>query len=279
MPVEIWDDYIDFTLAEFRLLGYLIRHQIRFGRSIPSVTQDELLNGLWNARTSRVRARKDKGCGLARNSLKQALDLLQAKGWIELVDISENPNIPRWAVRVVLADDDSELGSSSEPQVSNFDTQRRQTLTPPSNTVEVVVEEELPPLCPPKGGKLRSAKEIIKEVARGVIRDSIFPYYIAIVRPEDKGLYTLTPRRLEQGMLRLLECKRKCEGNWEGAEGLMKVAIDTIAKSDFHMGKHPKTEGRKYNDWEHLFRSAEILEKWFVRSGEGNNAESQGLFN
>jgi hypothetical protein len=286
MPVEIWDENINLSVAEFRLLGYLVRHQINLGQAIAPLTQDELMNGAWGVRSDRKKERRDGGCGLTRNALMRAIDALRKREWIELQDVSENSK-PRWMVRLLLSDSCAPHEKTSATHMDDMSDAHETIRAPrtsfeaPSNTVESTVEEHTP-LYPPKGGKPRSAKDIVDESirarARGVIQSSIFPYYIATVRPDSEGLYTLTDKRLHHGVSRLLECRTKCKGDWEGAEGLMKVAIDTIAKSDFHMGKHPKTEGRKYNDWEHLFRSAEILEKWFDRSGEGNHAESQGLF-
>jgi hypothetical protein len=269
MPVEIWDEAIDLTLAEFRLLGYLIRHQIRFGRGITSITQDELLNGVWGLGPDGARHRRDSGCGLARNTtVRETLESLQKRGWVELHDISERANIVRWTVRIVLLDGDDStqhpvMGnpamSDGSPSTDCRVTQH--SVMGPSNTVEEKVE---------KGVEVHSAKALI--------RSTIFPYYMTTVRPDDVAIYTLTEKRLKKGALRLMECLKKTKGNWADAEALMKIAIDTLARSDFHMGKLAKTEGRKYNDWDHLFRSAEMLENWFVRSGEDTDAERQNLF-
>jgi len=44
----------------------------------------------------------------------------------------------------------------------------------------------------------------------------------------------------------------------------MKLAVDGLVTSDFHMGRDPKTAGRKYCEWEeHLFGSYERMERWW----------------
>jgi hypothetical protein len=113
LPVDIWDDSIDLSLAEFRLLGYLIRRQIRFGKAGSPLSYDELMSGPW-----REGKRLDAGCGLSRNSLKQAITLLQQRGWIKVTDLSQNPRLPRLVVEVLVSDDDL---SSSDNQSSKSD--------------------------------------------------------------------------------------------------------------------------------------------------------------
>lgn len=275
MPIEVWDGTNnDLTLGEFRLYGYLIRHQIRLGAPVIAITYDELVNGVWwPASEQQERRRVDFGCGLVRNAIKKALELLEKRGWIEVNDVSKNSR-PNLAVRVIFDEEKvSRHDTFENGKVSQHDTSNCHNVTlssDPSNTlVEEVVE---PPLSPPQGGA-RKVNPAIETLARSFIKQTIFPYYIQTVKPEAKVIYTLTKQRLDQGTLRLLECRKKCNGNWEGAEKLMKVAIDTMAASDFHMGRLAKTGGRQYNDWKHLFRSAEKLEEWFVRSGEDAHAE------
>jgi hypothetical protein len=46
----------------------------------------------------------------------------------------------------------------------------------------------------------------------------------------------------------------------------MKIAVDALADSDWHMGRDLKTNGKKYCEWEdHLFKSYEQMEKWWNR--------------
>jgi hypothetical protein len=54
----------------------------------------------------------------------------------------------------------------------------------------------------------------------------------------------------------------KKTANPENAEKLMRATIDALAKSDWHMGRDPKTNGQRYNDWEsNLFESYETMER------------------
>jgi hypothetical protein len=58
----------------------------------------------------------------------------------------------------------------------------------------------------------------------------------------------------------------KTGGDLEKAVKLMNVAIDQLAASDWHMGRNPKTDGKKYYEWErHLFKSYEQMEEWWNR--------------
>jgi hypothetical protein len=50
------------------------------------------------------------------------------------------------------------------------------------------------------------------------------------------------------------------------ARALMRVAIDALAASDFHMGRDQKSGGKAYNDWEHVFKSVGKLESWWNRA-------------
>jgi hypothetical protein len=73
-----------------------------------------------------------------------------------------------------------------------------------------------------------------------------------------------TTLRKKTGLARLKECFKKAGGDAENAEELMQLAIDSIAKSDWSMGRSPKTNGRKFCDWEnHIFKSYEQMETWW----------------
>ncbi|HLW51266.1 MAG TPA: hypothetical protein VKW06_00355 [Candidatus Angelobacter sp.] len=80
-PQEIWSGKgIDLTEAEFKVLGYLLYHQARFGQAIICLTDEEMLNG---KRLNDGR-RGDAGCGVkGRNNFKAAREKLIAREWIE----------------------------------------------------------------------------------------------------------------------------------------------------------------------------------------------------
>ena len=74
-------------------------------------------------------------------------------------------------------------------------------------------------------------------------------------------LYELTNKRMATGLDRLKDCQRKCGGDIGKAEELMRIAIDNLVASEFHMGKNDR--GRRYIDWiDHLFKNTEKLEWW-----------------
>jgi len=90
----------------------------------------------------------------------------------------------------------------------------------------------------------------------------VWQHYLTATHHDPK-LNTFTSIRKKIGMARLQECLAKASSP-ENAVKLMKVTIDAIAKSDFHMGRDAKTNGKKYNDWEnHIFKSLEQMEKWW----------------
>jgi len=92
---------------------------------------------------------------------------------------------------------------------------------------------------------------------------NVWNYYLAKIgrNPKTNSFSTLRKRK---GIARLRECLKKTAGDVEAAVGLMKVCVDALAESDFHMGRDPKTNGKRYCEWEdHLFSSYERMEKWW----------------
>ncbi len=93
----------------------------------------------------------------------------------------------------------------------------------------------------------------------------IWDYYIQQTARNPKTCF-FPPLRKCKGLARLRECMSKTGGELEKAEGLMKLAIDRLVASDFHMGRDTKTNGKRYCDWEnHVFRSYEQMEGWWNR--------------
>jgi hypothetical protein len=65
-------------------------------------------------------------------------------------------------------------------------------------------------------------------------------------------------------MARLRECLAKTGGDLAKAEGLMRLAIDRLAASEFHRGKND--QHKRYDSWEkNLFESKEQLERWLAQ--------------
>ena len=80
-------------------------------------------------------------------------------------------------------------------------------------------------------------------------------------------LNKFTALRREKGLSRQRECLKKTAGDLSRAEELMKVAIDNLTTSAWHMGGNPSQ--RKYDSWEkNLFKSEEQLEEWLNQVSE-----------
>jgi hypothetical protein len=95
--------------------------------------------------------------------------------------------------------------------------------------------------------------------------DEVWEHYLTATDRAPK-LNTFTTIRRKSGLARLKECLAKTGDNLPNAVSLMKIAIDKLAASDFHMGRDPKTNGVKYNSWENnVFRSTEQMEGWWQR--------------
>jgi len=88
--------------------------------------------------------------------------------------------------------------------------------------------------------------------------------------------YTLTPLRKQKGLSRLEDCMKQADGDLKEAIVLMLSAVDGLAKSDWHMGRDPKTNGRRYTQWEgHLFDTTETLQKW-IEATKSRSASPSG---
>jgi hypothetical protein len=97
------------------------------------------------------------------------------------------------------------------------------------------------------------------------ILDRVWDYYIATTG-KDPVINTFTSRRRKLGKTRLHECLAKTKNNYDKAEQLIKLAIDGIALSDWHMGRDPKTNGQSYCEWErNVFNSYETMERLWNR--------------
>ena len=110
MPVAIWQDGVDLSKGEFRLLGYIIRHTIGFQNETVTLTDDEVLNGRKRKDGSRI----DGGCGLATNTMKDARDALIARDMIIFEDGFYAPKI----------ENRQNVLSETDNQVSEIDNAR-----------------------------------------------------------------------------------------------------------------------------------------------------------
>lgn len=95
----------------------------------------------------------------------------------------------------------------------------------------------------------------------------VFAFYLKTIG-RSPNVYTLTTKRMAMGMARLDEALKMAGGDLADAVELMEGTIEELAASDFHMGRDPKTDQKKYCDWEHVFRSAEQFQKWIQKALE-----------
>jgi hypothetical protein len=92
----------------------------------------------------------------------------------------------------------------------------------------------------------------------------VWNYYLQKLGKNPKIL-SLTTLRRNKGVARLSECLQKTGGDMAKAEGLLCVAVDSLAASAFHVGENDQK--KRYDSWEkHLFKSQEQLEQWLERS-------------
>lgn len=95
----------------------------------------------------------------------------------------------------------------------------------------------------------------------------VFEYYLCKVGREATG-YSLTPARRKKGLARLEDALKKTGNDLPRAICLLKIVVDELSFSDWHMGKDPKND-KKYCEWEkHLFPSTEKFEWWLQRAQE-----------
>jgi len=102
----------------------------------------------------------------------------------------------------------------------------------------------------------------------------VFAFYLTEIGRNPKT-YTLTNARRVMAHNRLDEALGMTAGNLHGAGELLKVAVEQMALSDFHMGRTERTGGKRYCDWEVLFRSAEQFQKWLQIAEEREAKEAK----
>jgi hypothetical protein len=108
MPQQIWDDCLDITIGEIRLLGWLIRYTVFFGSKI-TVTDDEVLNGIKKVNGTR----STRGVGLSRNGMKNARVALEDRGWLVVCADEKDSSKHTYTVNLV---------SENDTEVSRNDT-------------------------------------------------------------------------------------------------------------------------------------------------------------
>jgi hypothetical protein len=95
------------------------------------------------------------------------------------------------------------------------------------------------------------------------IIEAAFEHYCCATE-RNRLTYRLTDQRRKAALTRLKDCLKLTKGDYDKAAELLQVAIDNLARSDWHMGRDPAGKGKKYCDWiSNLFKSYEQMEKWW----------------
>lgn len=118
----------------------------------------------------------------------------------------------------------------------------------------------------------RSAEDIKTEECCQKAINWVFNYYVKKL-DRNPSSYVLTPERERLIRDRHREFM-KTEGSVEKAANLMADCIDAMTRSDWHMGRNPKTNGKTYNELENCFAPAKF-QQWVnaVRSGHSDDGD------
>lgn len=248
LPREIWTDEMDLSKAEFRLLGWFCCN-LRFGVQQLEFSDDQVLNG------GECSGQILPPLGLSRNAMHAARALLTKKNlivarqkyggggrgksalWVYSLNLSETSqsltSIPETCQTLTINPSNSDR--NSQLNLSNFDN---------------AIKEE----------------REVQETPESTL-DRAWTYFIAKLKKNAK-LYTLTEKRKKQGLSRISECLKKCDGDYKQAAMVIKNAIDALAESQWH-------RDNGFDDWEQIFRSAEKFEAMVARKGKGNGRAKQ----
>lgn len=232
-PREIWENPVDLSLAEFRLLGWFLA-RLKLGIKQSTYTDNQILTG----------ADGLPGVRVSRNSFKEARTSLVTRRYLTVTPTSD-PG--KYTYCLYLGDD--EQVSISDTQVSISDTQNAETVSifDTYNIKESETETEKSNHLPLNGTIPR-----------------IFEFFRSEIGKSPN--YTLTKKREKMGEARFREAQAQRKGDPLKAEFLMCGAIKALGKSDWHMGRDPKNQ-TEYNDWEQIFRSPEKFQSWIEKAG------------
>ena len=123
---------------------------------------------------------------------------------------------------------------------------------------EQEIEKNLLSRSEPKAGSDRE-RTFAKTDEFGQAVQDIWKYYC--LKLGRSKLAKLTEKRMALATARLKECHADArEPKLESAVAVMKLCIDRLSSNPWHNGANPA--GKKYLDWEILFRSREQFEKW-----------------
>jgi len=108
----------------------------------------------------------------------------------------------------------------------------------------------------------------------------VFAYYLDKC-DRNPTTYKLSVGRMRCGVARFRECLHDAGGDPAAAVGLMRLAIDRLAASPFHMGQNDR--GKMYTDWQgNLFKTYEQMSRWWndekPRAGAATSAGANNIF-
>jgi hypothetical protein len=150
--------------------------------------------------------------------------------------------------------------SDSLPSKKNTLEKRAEEIKPDQTSVPPPSKNNITPNRHVQGSK-RECAAAPPAPDEDAIVAQVWAHYLAATG-RDPILNTLTAARRKLGKIRLHECLLRTKGNCKKAETLMCLAIDALTRSDWHMGRDPKTHGKSYNDWErNIFQSYETMER------------------
>lgn len=149
--------------------------------------------------------------------------------------------------------------SEEKPELLSGKPGESQTKAHEKPSVSVSVSEEEKNLSP--SGDPRPSSSNGRDSWETVAVKEVFSYYLTIFG-RNGVTYTLTKARLKVGTIRLRECLAKCGQDSARAILMMKAGVDGLAKDDWCCGRDPKTNGKRYIEWEaNLMKEAGQFEK------------------
>ena|SRR5215469_11844023 len=90
--------------------------------------------------------------------------------------------------------------------------------------------------------------------------EHVFQYYVEKLK-RDTSRYTLTPKRMNKGLVCLKHCLKLERGELSKAVDKMCDAVDGLTRNDWLMGRDPRSR-TSYIEWEeHIFKDVETMEK------------------
>jgi hypothetical protein len=111
----------------------------------------------------------------------------------------------------------------------------------------------------------------LTDAERAAAVEAVFSYYL-VATNRNPNMNTFNTKKRKLGRVCFEYCLSKSKRGDSPQEHLafavelMKVAVDTMADSAWHMGTDQKSNGT-YNDWDkHLFKDVDKLEWWWNRA-------------